>query len=128
MDAATLAAILTVGTIVVAAASGLAAHLVARRAASGHVATSEASVLWQQAQEMRVMLLQRGDRAEEQRDRLIEAYTTQIFPALTSMQQLIEDLSIAVAENISMVRTISTAVSEGGEHVASPERQAGSRR
>jgi hypothetical protein len=128
MDPGTLAAILTIGTIVVGAVTGVPSHLLGRRAASGKVSTSEASVLWAQAQEMRSMLLQRGDRAEEQRDRLIEAYTTQIFPALTSMRQLIEDLSITVADGMGLIRRISASLGEEDGHAVPPERQAASRR
>jgi hypothetical protein len=112
MDPGTLAAILTIGTIVVGAATGVTGHLLGRRAASGKVGTSEASVLWAQAQEMRGMLLERLNRAEEQRDRLIEAYTTQIFPMLSSINQLVQDISATV---------------EGGEH-AVPDAQAPGRR
>lgn len=128
MDPGTLAAILTIGTIVVGAVTGVTGHLLGRRAASGKVGTSEASVLWQQAQDMRSMLLQRGDRAEEQRDRLIEAYTTQIFPALTSMRQLIEDLSITVADGMGLIRRVSAALGEEDGHAVPPEKQASSRR
>jgi hypothetical protein len=126
MDVGIIAAIVCIAAVAASGAGALTSYLLARRGASGKVATSEASVLWTQAQEMRGMLMDRLARAEEQRDRLIEAYTTQIFPMLTSISQLVQDLSVAVAEEVVMVRGISEAA-EGGEH-AVPEGQASSRR
>ena len=115
----TLASILTVATVAATAAGALGARLLARRSASGRVGTSEASVLWSQSQDMRSTLLEEKHKAEEQRDRLIESYTTQVFPALSSINQLVQDLSAAVAEALGTVRGIAAAMEKEGEHVAS---------
>jgi hypothetical protein len=125
MDVGIIAAIVCIAAVAASGAGALTSYLLARRGASGKVSTSEASVLWAQAQEMRGMLMDRLGRAEEQRDRLIEAYTKQIFPMLTSINHLVQGLS-AAAEGAGMVRGISEAA-EGGEH-AVPEGQGSSRR
>jgi chromosome condensin MukBEF ATPase and DNA-binding subunit MukB len=109
----TLAALVTV---VLAAASGLSAlfgHWLARRQASGRVATSEAAQVWDQSQDMRHMLENRVNRAEDQRDRLIEAYTAQVLPMLTSINQLVRDLSGAVADGLGMIRELQAELREG---------------
>jgi hypothetical protein len=98
------------------AASGVTAYLTSRRSASGKVATSEASVLWHQAQDMRLMLLTEKQKAEEQRDKFIDSYTGQILPMLTSINNLVKDLSVAVADGVSMTRGISASLAvQGGE-------------
>jgi len=99
VSAGVIASLLSIVAVVTAASTGIATHLLGRRAASGKIATSEASVLWQQAQEMRQMLLDEKTRAEEQRDKMIDAYTRQVIPALTSINTLTEDL-------IALVRKI----------------------
>jgi hypothetical protein len=97
MDAGTIAAILTILTIVVGSAAGLGGHLLGRRAASGKVGTSEASVLWEQAQKMRAELETQRDKAMEQRDRLIESQSGQVLPVLQlvvdSLRQITESLA-----------------------------------
>jgi hypothetical protein len=88
---------------VVAAVSGglgtLFSQWLARRKASGRVGTSEAAVLWEQAQDMRQMLLEEKSKAEEQRDRLIESYTGQIIPLLTSINTGLRDLYAAASKS-----------------------------
>jgi hypothetical protein len=96
VSAGLVASLLSIVAVVTAASTGIATHLLGRRAASGRIATSEASVLWQQAQEMRQMLLAEKIQAEEQRDKMIDAYTRQVIPALTSITTLAEDLIILV--------------------------------
>jgi hypothetical protein len=119
IDAGTLAAILTIGTIVVGAATGLAGHLLGRRAASGRVSTSEASVLWAQAQDMRHAQDDRLARTEDQRDRLIAAYTTQVLPMLSDISTLVTGLTDSVAEGVSEVHRIAAALRLGGDHATS---------
>ena len=119
------ATLLTIATIVAGLASAGATHLLHRRAASGRVGTSEAAVLWQQAQDMRSMLLEEKHKAEEQRDRLVESYTTQVFPMLTSINQLVQDLSAAVAESVTLTRAIAAGeVRKEADHVASSQGRA----
>lgn len=73
---------------------------------------------------MRHLLAEEKNKAEEQRDRLIEAYTQQILPALASTQQVVQDLSIAVADIGGRMRRISAALGEEDEHVASSQARA----
>jgi chromosome condensin MukBEF ATPase and DNA-binding subunit MukB len=114
MNIDSLAALVTVAVAVAGGLSGLLGHWLARRAASGRVATSEASVLWEQTQDMRHLLQDRLNRAEEQRDRLIESYTQQVLPMLSSINQLVTDLSATMSEGVTMVRSISDELHEGG--------------
>jgi hypothetical protein len=97
----------------VTAVSGIAVYLANRRVAHGKVDTSEASVLWQQAQDMRTMLAAEKTRAEEQRDRLIAAYTESIMPVLSQVNTAVIDLAESVAEILELVRA-SHASPEGG--------------
>lgn len=106
IDAGTLAAVVTVAAAVSGSASGLLGHWIARRTTSGRVSTSEASVLWQQSQDMRVMLLAEKEKAEEQRDRLIDAYTQRVFPVLTEINSTTAEMGDAVAEGVRLVREI----------------------
>ncbi len=80
MDAALISAAVGIGVIIL---GGLVAWLTVRRTASGKIGTSEASVLWEQAQAMRAELVAQRDKAMEQRDRLIDSQTAAIIPALT---------------------------------------------
>ncbi len=97
MGVETLAAVISVTVAVSGALSGLLGHWLARRAASGKVATSEATVLWDQAQKMRAELVAQRDKAEEQRDRLIESQSAQVLPVLQlvidSLRQITESLA-----------------------------------
>lgn len=121
LSAADAVSIITAGAVVLmAAVSGLTAYLVSRRAGSGRVRTSEADVLWQQSQDMRHAYQVEKAKAEEQRDRLIEAYTNQIVPVLTSINALVGEVSASVAEGVGMVREISSVVN-GGPHEAALE-------
>ena len=66
-----------------------------RRAASGNVGTSEAAVLWEQAQVMRAELVAQRDKAMEQRDRLIDAQSAQISPALAAIADSLRQILAA---------------------------------
>lgn len=118
MDVGTLASVISVTVAVTGGLSTLIGMWLSRRAASGRVGTSEASVLWQQAQEMRTMLLAEKTRAEDQRDRLIEAYTSQLFPVLTQVNVTVTELTSAVAEDIRLSHEI-LGRQRGGEHAPS---------
>jgi hypothetical protein len=129
MNAALLTVIISVAAMLTGVSGGVAAALVSRRSSSGKVATSEASVLWAQAQEMRAMLLAEKTKAEEQRDRFIASYTEQVLPMLTSINTLVQDLSGAVADALALLTDNSALLRGGGARVAAPEGQepAGSR-
>jgi hypothetical protein len=100
--------------------AGAVAYFTSRRSASGRVSTSEASVLWQQSQAMRDMMLAEKTKAEEQRDRLIEAYTTQVFPVLTQINTAVTSLTAAVAEDVKLSREVLQALKGGGHVVPTP--------
>lgn len=90
-----------------AAASGVNAllnHWLRRRAASGRVETSEAAVLWQESQDIRSMLLTEKTRAEDQRDRLIEAYTTQMLPVLGETRDAVLSLTATVQDMVKLMK------------------------
>lgn len=123
MSVETLAAIVTVAVAVAGGFSGLLGHWMARRAASGRVATTEAAVLWEQSQDIRSMLLAEKTKAEDQRDRLIDAYTQQVFPVLTEINTAVVELVEAVSEIRALV---VRSPLEGGGHgevaaLASPD-------
>lgn len=120
MNVETLAAAVTVAVAVSGGLSGLLGHWIARRAASGRVSTSEADVLWQQSQDIRAMLLAEKTKAEEQRDRLIEAYTTQVFPVLTQINTAVTSLTAAVAEDVKLSREVLQALRGGGHAFPAP--------
>jgi len=65
----------------------LGAWLTSRRSASGRIGTSEAGVLWQQSQAMYAALTADRDRAAGQRDKLIEAQSSQVGPALAAITE-----------------------------------------
>lgn len=92
-----LASLIAVAVFITASLGGLAAYLVSRRLSSGRISTSEASVLWDQAQKMRAELEGRYDKAAEQRDRLIESQASQVLPVLQlvvdSLRQITESLA-----------------------------------
>jgi hypothetical protein len=111
-----MAILATVAVAGVGAVTGLASYLSMRRAAHGKVDTSEAAVLWQQSQAIREMLLTEKTKAEEQRDRLIDAYTTQVFPALTEINTTVRSMADTVADMLRLLREMRSA--EGGGHEA----------
>lgn len=92
-----VAAFATIATFGATAASAGVTYLLRRRAAAGSIRTSEAAVLWDQAQKMRAELEAQRDRAIEQRDRLIESQSSQVLPALSlvvdSLNQIRESLA-----------------------------------
>ena len=89
-----------IGVIVtlVAIAGGIAAFLVRKRAASGRVRTSEADVLWQQAQDMRTTLLLDKQKVEEQRDKLMALQTDKVIPALEGTNVILKGLQIVLED------------------------------
>lgn len=120
MTSGQTATLITLVVFFAAAASAAAAYLTARRAGSGKVGTSEASVLWAQAQDMRQMLLTEKQKAEEQRDKFIASFTDQILPVLTSINRLVTDLSDTVAGNTAVIRQLAAYVRQGGDRGTIP--------
>jgi hypothetical protein len=94
VDSASIAAIATAAGLAI---GGLLTWLTTRRASSGRIGTSEAGVLWDQAQAMRAELVAQRDKAIEQRDRLIESQASQIIPALAAITEALGLISGALA-------------------------------
>jgi hypothetical protein len=92
-----ISALIAIAVFVSAGLGALATYLVSRRSSSGRVDTSEAAVLWDQAQKMREELVTQRDKAMEQRDRLIESQSAQVLPVLQlvidSLHQITESLA-----------------------------------
>ncbi len=107
MDSASVAAIATSSGLAVGAAL---TWLTTRRASSGRVGTSEASVVWQQSQQIRTELVAQRDRAEAQRDRLIESQATQVVPALAG----INDALRIIGEALARVEAAGRGGGQGG--------------
>lgn len=97
VSAESIAALVAVAVFVVAGAGGFATYFVSRRTAGGRVGTSEASVLWQQAQKMRAELEAQRDKAVEQRDRLIESQTSQVLPVLLALSDSLRQITESLA-------------------------------
>jgi hypothetical protein len=100
------AVVALVSTLVVAlsAISGAGSvYLIHRRTATGKVGASEASILWQQAQDMRTMLMAEKSKAEEQRDRMIDVQISSALPALKLMGESLESVKSVMQETISMM-------------------------
>jgi hypothetical protein len=74
-------------------AGGLLTWLTTRRASSGKIGTSEAAVLWEQAQVMRAELVAQLAKAVEQRDRLMESQSAQIGPALAAITESLRQIT-----------------------------------
>lgn len=94
--------------VVVATASvtsgGLVAWINTRRRNSGKIETSEASVLWQQSQKMREELTRRAERAEDQRDRLLSSYSTELIPMISSISKNQSLLTESVSDVLTILR------------------------
>jgi hypothetical protein len=74
-------------TVAIALSSGLSTYLVGRRSGSGRVGTSQADDLWQQTQAMITSMQRRAERAEDQRDKLMDLQEQQTMPMLEAINQ-----------------------------------------
>ncbi|SRR6266567_4097721 len=74
-------------TVAIALSSGLATVLTSRRIGSGRVSTSQADDLWQQTQAMLASMQRRAERAEDQRDKLMDLQEQQTMPVLEAISQ-----------------------------------------
>jgi hypothetical protein len=119
----TLAAVVTIAVAVTGGVSTLIGQWLARRAASGRVATSEAAILWQQSQDIRTMLLTEKTRAEDQRDKLIDAYTGKVLPTLAEINKAVAGIAAALEESNRLLQDVRVSVG-GGTHEA-PEAPGG---
>jgi hypothetical protein len=84
-----------------AVAGALSAYLISRRTTSGRVDTSQADQLWQTMQKLNEMTQARLERAEDQRDRLIDSYTNGIAPALGEVNAALKLITEAVEHAVA---------------------------
>lgn len=89
-------------------ATGIFGWLTSRRKSSGRVDTSEASQLWNEAQQFRALLLADKQKVEEQRDRLIEIQRNEtaellksVIESLGHLSDRLEELGARVLERLS---------------------------
>jgi len=81
----TILLLTTVIPILVALVTGSITYLVARRNTSGQIKTSEAADLWEQTRAIMDDLRAAKERAEDQRDRLLELQRESTQPALEAI-------------------------------------------
>lgn len=97
LSAANIAALIAIAVFVSAVAGAVVTYLVRRRETTGSTRTSDAGVLWDQAQKMRAEMEGQRDKAIEQRDRLIDSQSSQVLPVLQlvidSLHQITESLA-----------------------------------
>lgn len=100
-----LASTITIGDIsagiaifvfVVGVASAAITYFLRRRLATGSTETSDADVLWDQAQKMRAELQDQLDAVTEQRDKLVEFQSAQVLPALGSIAASLNQITAAL--------------------------------
>jgi len=82
---------------VVAITGGVVTYILRRRETTGTTRTSEATVLWDQAQKMRAELTSQIERLTEQRDRLIELQTSQTVPVLHMIIDALKEITDSLA-------------------------------
>ena len=92
-------------------------YLLRRRQSSGRIDTSDAATLWAQSQEMRAQLLSEKQRAEDQRDRVLQIQTDTVGPALEaaaiSLKQILSALAILddlLVSQKRMEQTLKTVI------------------
>lgn len=73
--------------VAIALGTAMSQYLVHRRTSAGQIDTSEAAQLWTQTQAMLTSLQRDKERAEDQRDRLIDLQEHQLTPALEAITQ-----------------------------------------
>jgi hypothetical protein len=101
-----IAAVSVIVAVGAAVGAPIVSYQTTKRRNSGRVSVSEASVLWQQSQEMRSMLLAEKEKAEEQRDKLVNAYSAEIIPSLAQLNTAVKDLAAASAQGLVILRRL----------------------
>lgn len=97
ISAGELSAYIAILLFLLTLAGGVVTYLIRRRATTGTVNTSEASVLWDQAQKMRGELTAQIDRLTAQRDRLIESQSSQVLPVLSLVSESLKQITQSLA-------------------------------
>jgi hypothetical protein len=73
--------------VAIAMGTAMSQYLIHRRTESGQIGTSQADALWAQTQAMIASLQRDKERAEDQRDKLIDLQERQLTPALEALTQ-----------------------------------------
>lgn len=97
ISAGELSAYIAILVFLLTLAGGVVTYLIRRRATTGTVNTSEASVLWDQAQKMRSELTAQLDRVTAQRDRIIESQSSQVLPVLSLVSESLKQITQSLA-------------------------------
>ncbi len=92
-----LSAAVAILAVVVGAVGGFVTYLLRRRGTTGTTDTSDAAVLWTQAQTMRAELQGQVDKVTEQRDRLIESQSSQVLPVLNLIIESLQQITGSLA-------------------------------
>ena len=87
-DTSLIAPIITGVAVACTGLGALVAYALRRRGESGSVDTSSAGVLWQQSQTMLASSQEARFKAEQQRDLLLAAQTTQVVPMLSAINDV----------------------------------------
>lgn len=126
MSPALAGILLAICAVVAGAIGAVITSLTQRRASSGHVATSEASVLWAQTQALIKALSDNKDKTAEdrdrviaQRDRLIENYTEHVVPAMDALNQSMNAVLEALRRHNAESAHIRRYLEAHGDHPAS---------
>ena len=81
----------------IAVTGGIVTYLARRRGTTGTTNTSDAAVLWAQAQIMRAELQEQVEKVSQQRDRLIESQSSQVLPVLNLIIQSLQQITGSLA-------------------------------
>jgi hypothetical protein len=82
--------------LLLVAFTGFVAWLGLRRKGSGKIGTSEAGTLWSASESMRTTLTTQLEKAEVQRDRLIEAQAGQVLPMMSAVNESMRTLAASI--------------------------------
>lgn len=97
MSTAAMAVSVTVFIFVVTAIGGVITYLLRQRGTAGTTRTSDAAVLWEQAQVMRAELIAALEKMTEQRDKIMKAQESQVIPVLAVISDSLKQITASLA-------------------------------
>jgi hypothetical protein len=97
VSAAEVSAYVAIFLFLVTVIGGVVTYFIRRRGTTGTTSTSDAAVLWKQAQDMRAELQAQVDKLTEQRDKLIESQAGQVIPVLTMVIDSLKQITASLA-------------------------------
>jgi biopolymer transport protein ExbB/TolQ len=97
MDTAFIAASITAFIFVVTAVGGVVTYLLRQRGTTGTTRTSDAAVLWEQAQVMRAELTEALEKMTAQRDKIMQAQESQVLPVLSAIGESLKQITASLA-------------------------------